>query len=318
MSGDQKHPIKVAANRSGLTSHVIRIWEKRYLAVTPERTETNRRLYTDEDIERLQLLHRLIKIGRSIGQIAQLSTDELRALCREDETASVVLPSPGRSALSGDFEPDDVLDACFQAIDEMDPARLQGALSRASVSLSRPLLLETVVTPLLERIGEYWSDGSLRVSHEHMATAIMRTFLGNMLSDTQMAVVAGQRIAISTLTGQLHELGALMAAVAAGIEGWCVFYLGPNLPTEEIAALVQRYEVSAVALSMVFIDDEGRVARELRKLREFLPGIPLIVGGRAVSSHRQLLQEHGTLVVDDLQHFRRRLAMLPEGRSAKA
>lgn len=311
MSSETKHPIKVAANRSGLTSHVIRIWEKRYGAVSPDRTGTNRRLYSDEDIERLQLLHRLIKSGRSIGQIAELSTTDLRDLCVEDETAAIVLPGPRRAAIGGAFEPQSAIEECLEAIDEMDSTRLQEALSRASVSLSRPVLLEAVIAPLLVRIGDAWSDGQLRVSHEHLASAVLRTFLGNMLSDTQAAPVGGQRIALCTLVGQLHELGAMMAAVAAGIEGWQVFYLGPNLPAEEIAATAQRHQISAVALSLVYVDEEGRVARELRKLRDFLPSTPLIIGGRAVATHRPLLQSFGALTVDDLQHFRRRLASLP-------
>lgn len=55
--------IKVVAQRTGLSAHLIRIWEKRYGAVEPERTETNRRLYSDEQIERLSLLRDITQNG---------------------------------------------------------------------------------------------------------------------------------------------------------------------------------------------------------------------------------------------------------------
>ena len=71
------HPIKVAVRRTGLSAHVIRVWEKRYGAVVPARTPTNRRLYSDEDIVRLQWLRQAVEAGQSIGRIAGLPTSEL-------------------------------------------------------------------------------------------------------------------------------------------------------------------------------------------------------------------------------------------------
>ena len=77
-----RHPIRVVARRTGLSTHLIRMWERRYGAVEPKRTDTNRRLYSDEDIERLTLLRRATLDGESIGQIAGLGTEELKALVR--------------------------------------------------------------------------------------------------------------------------------------------------------------------------------------------------------------------------------------------
>ena len=58
MENEKKYAMKVVTRRTGLTSHAIRVWEKRYNAVEPERTDTNRRLYSEADIERLIDLHR--------------------------------------------------------------------------------------------------------------------------------------------------------------------------------------------------------------------------------------------------------------------
>src|SRR6187455_2962557 len=75
-----QHSIKVAAKRCGLSTHVIRIWEKRYDAVSPNRTDSNRRLYCEDEIERLNLLRLATVAGHSIGNIARLSTDKLKTL----------------------------------------------------------------------------------------------------------------------------------------------------------------------------------------------------------------------------------------------
>jgi len=74
------YPIRIAAKRSGLTPHVIRAWEKRHQATEPKRTGTNRRLYSEEDVERLSLLRAAIGEGHRIGNIATLPSGELRRL----------------------------------------------------------------------------------------------------------------------------------------------------------------------------------------------------------------------------------------------
>ncbi|MBT8386872.1 MAG: MerR family transcriptional regulator, partial [Ignavibacteria bacterium] len=65
-----KYPIKVVSQMTGLSAFVIRAWEKRYDAVTPARTETNRRLYSEDDIEKLRLLNEAVNKGHNIGGIA--------------------------------------------------------------------------------------------------------------------------------------------------------------------------------------------------------------------------------------------------------
>src|SRR5208337_4479355 len=80
---DAHHAIKGVSRRTGLSAHVIRIWEKRYGAVTPARTGTNRRLYSEEQIERLSLLRDLTRAGDSIGMVAKLGTPALNKLAAE-------------------------------------------------------------------------------------------------------------------------------------------------------------------------------------------------------------------------------------------
>ena len=79
--------IRIASKRSGLSTHVIRVWEKRYGAVTPQRTGTNRRLYSGDEIERLTLLRLVTAAGHTISNVAQLSTPELRSLAETEASA---------------------------------------------------------------------------------------------------------------------------------------------------------------------------------------------------------------------------------------
>ena len=79
-----KHPIKVVAQRTGLSPHVIRAWERRYGVVSPARTEGNQRLYSTADIERLDLLRRATELGHNISHLAELPSLRLRRLLADE------------------------------------------------------------------------------------------------------------------------------------------------------------------------------------------------------------------------------------------
>ena len=103
--------IKVVIQRTGLSGHVIRIWEKRYDAVGPERTGTNRRLYSDEQIERLSLLRDITQNGHRIGHVAKLPTEKLRELSKQSR--GVKRPAP--RALTAAPDAPTYLDDCVAA-----------------------------------------------------------------------------------------------------------------------------------------------------------------------------------------------------------
>ena len=93
-SGIGEHPIQVVAQRTGLSPDVLRIWERRYAVVKPSRSATGRRLYSDRDVEHLLLLRRATLAGRSISQVADLDSEELRGLVEADEVAAARSPRP--------------------------------------------------------------------------------------------------------------------------------------------------------------------------------------------------------------------------------
>ncbi len=200
-----RHPIQVVARRTGLTPDLIRIWERRYRAVAPERSPTNRRLYSDEEIERFRLLRRCTLEGRRIGDVAHLPTDELRILAADDEAAAVRPEPSAPAAPSGPGKAEPHLAACLDTVQRMDAEELKLALATAAVSLSTPHLLEQLLMPLMTAIGDLWSTGSLRAAHEHMATAVVRSFMG-ALTAASRTERSGPAITVTTPVGQLHEL----------------------------------------------------------------------------------------------------------------
>jgi len=288
--------IKVVANRTGLSAHVIRIWEKRYGAVSPERTGTNRRLYSDEQIERLSLLRDITQAGHSIGHIAKLPTEKLRKLAIE----SLDTKRPAARAGRGGPAAPAFLEECIAAVKALDARALEGALKRGATELGAQGLLQRVVAPLARDVGELWREGSLTAAHEHFATAVIRVFLSQAAKPFAGADQAPVLV-VATPAGQLHELGALLVGAAAANLGWHVTYLGAGLPAAEIAGAARQSHAKAVALSLVYPEDDPRLATELTALRQALPpDVTLLVGGRAMAAYRDVLKQIGATLVEDL------------------
>ncbi|MDQ3137687.1 MAG: MerR family transcriptional regulator, partial [Gemmatimonadota bacterium] len=154
-----RHPVRVAANRTGLSTHVLRAWERRYGAVTPTRTDGGQRLYSDIDLERLTLLQALTAGGAPISQMAQLPIAELRRLAEAGRTAAAASArEPGA---------DEQRFLALRAMEALDSAGLRRVLERGAMSLGVPRLLDEVVSPLLIEIGEGWRAGRMTIAQEH-------------------------------------------------------------------------------------------------------------------------------------------------------
>ena len=290
------HSIKIVARRTGLSAHVIRIWEKRYGATEPDRTATNRRLYSEEQIERLSLLRDITQAGHSISNVAKLPLARLKALAAESGTTSQL-----NRATTADKS--SYLDECVAAVKALDSQALEDTLKRAATTLGAQGLLQRVVAPLAQTIGELWRDGSITAAHEHFASAVIRIFLGHAAKPFAGAENAPVLV-VATPTGQLHELGALLVGAAAANLGWHVTYLGASLPAAEIAGAAKQNRARAVALSIVYPEDDARLEGELKRLRELLPPeIVVLAGGRAMSAYRDTLENTGALLIKDLAHL---------------
>ena len=284
------HSINVVSARVGLTPDVIRVWERRYGAVKPERTATNRRLYSQDQIERLSLLRDVIQAGHSIGNVAALPTPTLRKLAVEKPAAT----------LGASMSP--FLDDGIAAVKKFDGPALDETLKRAAIDLGGQGVLQRVIAPLAQSIGDLWRDGTITAAHEHFASVVIRLFLGHAAKSFGGSEYS-PTIVVATPTGQIHELGALLAAAGAAHLGWRVCYLGAGLPAAEIAGAAAQSRARAVALSLVYPEDDENLPKELSRLREFLPQTPLLVGGRASAAYWDALEAVDALQMKDLPHF---------------
>jgi MerR family transcriptional regulator, light-induced transcriptional regulator len=310
--------IKVVARETGLSVHAIRVWEKRYGAVKPVRAGNNRRLYTEEDVERLRLLHEATLAGHAIGQIARASADELRQLVEQTGTSRP--PGEQSHAATSSTAAAQFIDAAIPVVERFDRRALLKLLDRAAVELGSPAVLQKFIAPLAERVGELWRAGDLTVAHEHFITHHVTEFLSTF-ARPYAEHNAQLHLVLTTFSGELHELGAIIVAAAARSHGWRTTYLGSSLPVEELVGVVQKLQPRAVGISVVVPPEDALFRRDLQRLRDLLPKqCVLLVGGRASPPYAELFEELKIIHVSKLEELYPvldRLQAKAEGRRRK-
>ncbi|HMB71394.1 MAG TPA: cobalamin B12-binding domain-containing protein [bacterium] len=303
---EPRHPIGVVSTRTGIPQDVLRAWERRYGTVVPSRSDTGRRLYSDADLRRLVALKRAVAIGRRIGDIAGLSIEELEDLILEDQSylpAAPVDPAPAADPELPDADPETLLREALESIQGLDADRLRAILSHAAVALSPPRLRNDLIAPLMRITGERWREGTFRIANEHLATAVVRSFVGALRAGFRVSPDA-PRLVVATLAGQRHELGALLATTAAAEVGWHPVYLGPDLPPEEIAAATRECGARVVALSLAYPASDPAVHQDLTRVGQLVsPRATLVVGGPAAASYAETTAASGGRTVADYASF---------------
>ncbi len=275
------YTIEIAAQMSGLTKNVIRAWELRYKALLPARTESNRRLYSDEDIKKLKLLNELTHKGFRIGTIANLTYEELKSL--NDS------PVKDQQSFSREnYNYNEFISKFIKLIKALDERKIRQNLDELKVRFPKKVLITEIILPLFQIIGEMWRDGRLRISHEHFATAIFKSFLLDM-KESELISEFAPNVIICTPFGQHHELAAAAIAVLATTIGLNSIYLGANVPSEEIASAAKQSNSKYVILSIIYPENDSLLLTNLKKLKSYLPETNILVGGNLKNDFKEIL-----------------------------
>lgn len=294
-----RHPIRVVAQRTGLTPATIRAWERRYGAVKPGRSDGGQRLYSDHDVDRLARLRELTDVGRPISMVAGLSDQAVTELLREDRAIA-----SERARAPEATEPSSLVERSYHCVEAMNQDELERVLWRGAMTLDGATFLDDVVAPLLTRVGEGWESGELNPGQEHMGSDVVDRILTRMTEPSRPA--EGASLVVATLPGERHRLGARLVSAAATVDGWKVTYLGDDLPVVDIVSAAERVSAVAVAISVVRKEEIERTTRDLSELRELLDSsIDVLVGGRGA----QLLDRHdlpaGISIFEGLEGLRK-------------
>ncbi|MBY0433434.1 MAG: MerR family transcriptional regulator, partial [Cyclobacteriaceae bacterium] len=207
-----KYSIKELEKLSGIKAHTIRIWEKRHRIILPERTDTNIRYYSDDDLKKIINISLLNNNGVKISKIANLSTDEL--------VKQVHVLSENKS------NTDIHIDQLVVAMIDMEEENFEKILAGLIIRYGFEKTIIEIVYPFLEKIGILWHTGNITPAQEHFISHLVRQKIIVAIDSLALAPKTSTRVVLFLPDEELHELGLLFHHYLVKKAGFRTYYLG--------------------------------------------------------------------------------------------
>lgn len=298
------HRINRVAKLTGLSRDVIRVWERRYGLLRPQRGVNRYRLYTDEDVALLRFIRAEMEQGQAIGELAATGRDKLlrrmRATTRFSEPP-VAAHQTAVADLAASLEP-------------LNRAAFERRLNDLLAVLPFGDALRHVLLPLQVRVGDLWHEGRISEAVEHYVTKQVQKRLFSMMGVLPVSD-EGKQVLVGCPPGEEHEVGAQAVAYLSAFHGCRTYYLGANVPVAALRRLCIDVRADLVLLSLVMRLPPGQVAGLARQLAEQLGGLcPVVVGGKGALEMREVFEAERIQVIDDYPELERRLLTRTAGR----
>ncbi len=253
--------MKAVLRLTGLTPDTLRAWERRYQAVTPKRSENGRRMYESSQVERLKLLARLVKSGRSISSVAKLSDAEL--ITQSVETTQTL----GKE-----------ISVLLKALDRFDLKKLQGHLSQILFEMSSRDFVYHLIPQVMTQVGLGVENGKLSISQEHALSEIfgnhLRKIYESLSPVSEISVEPKKTLLLASPEGDYHEFGLLMVAILCRKFGFETKYLGPNMPAMSLIEAAKQIKPHSIVLSISNLPKDIEKISPRQYLKEIDKNIP--------------------------------------------
>ncbi|TVZ27460.1 B12 binding protein [Gillisia sp. Hel_I_86] len=223
----QNFSIKDLEHLSGIKAHTIRIWEKRYNILTPDRTETNIRTYDLENLQKILNVTFLNGHGYKISRIAKLSDPEIGKMVKEvAATAS---------------EENRAINSFKVAMVNFDSNLFHNTYQNLLDSKSfREIFLEIFI-PLLNEIGFLWQTDTINPVHEHFLVGLIKQklYLNIAQLKTPEEYTDDYLYVLFLPENEIHDLGILYLNYELSFHRKKTIYLGPSMPLHDMRYLLE-------------------------------------------------------------------------------
>ena len=221
--------IKDLENLSGIKAHTIRIWEKRYNLLEPERTDTNIRHYSLESLQKLLNVSYLNKNGFKISKIAKLKSDEIPANVREIASRVNVEHH--------------AINAFKMSMLNFDQVLFYNTYMNLLEGNTFRDIFYDVFIPLLNELGLLWQTNTITPAHEHfLSVHIKQKILLNIEKLQNLEPKPITRTFVLYLPeNEIHDIGLLFVNYELRSRGYHTIFLGESVPMNSLSAVLEFF-----------------------------------------------------------------------------
>jgi len=288
------YSIKDLEKLSGIKAHTIRIWEQRYNLIEPQRSGTNIRSYSDDDLVKLMNTSLLNHHGYKISKIARMDPAQVTSLilALNNEVPSLATQTSN----------------LVKALIEVDESLFNQVFETSVQNIGFEETIEQLLFPFLENIGTLWLAGTIIPAQEH--------FISNLIRQKLIAAIDMVRLDPETIhprilfylpEGEFHEIGMLYYNYLARKANFEVIYLGSSMPFRDIVKMDTIRPFEIIFTSFVTSMGEGTLAKRIEKKRKAFPSKTFLVSGWQLKTEQPRLPKN-FLHISSASNFRKALS----------
>lgn len=265
------YKIKDLETLTGIKAHTIRIWEKRYGIIEPDRTETQIRSYTDEELALILKVSFLNKRGFKISKIARMSHAQIsNAVWDLKETDSE----------------DSSLEMLVLALLNLDEQLFKNTFQRLIDQYGLEKAFIDVILPFLKRIGVMWLVGTITPAQEHFISNLIRQKLIAAIDKIDCSEHTIENPVVLYLPEhEWHEISLLFYAYCIKFRGIPMVYLGQSLPYDSLVDCIHRMKPNALVTSWLTAVDPNFMRSYFKQLKEEFEEIAIFAGGYQIDQN---------------------------------
>lgn len=264
-----EYSIKDLEFLSGIKAHTLRIWEQRYKLLTPNRSDTNIRSYSEEDMKFLLNVSLLYNNGYKISKIAKMKPEEIgQEVINITET---------------NFEYNSQIKALTISMIELDENRFEKILSTNILQSGFEKTMLKLIYPFLKRIGILWQTGAVNPAQEH--------FISNLIRQKIIVAIDGQIVPSNDNAkqyllylpeGELHELSLLFANFVIKSRHNRVTYLGASVPLEDVKSVYDYHKPDYIFSIITSSKEQEDIQHYINQMSESFKDSTVLVTGLQV------------------------------------
>lgn len=260
-----KFTIKDLENLSGIKAHTIRIWEQRYSFLKPQRTATNIRYYSNQELKMLLNISLLNKYGFKISHINRMTNEELK-----EKTLTLS---------GGQAQQERIVNELIQHMVDLDLDAFEYVIDQFIVSRGIEKTITFIIFPFLERIGILWQTDHINPAQEHIITNIVRQKIIVGIENIITPLSLKSSVLLFMPENEHHELGLLFLQYLLKSRGVKTIYLGANVPLKDLEFVVTLKRPDYVYTHLTTVIREFNFDKFINTLKTKLPSTNILISG---------------------------------------
>lgn len=265
--------IKDLSNLSGIKAHTLRIWEQRYSFLKPNRTFTNIRYYSNEELKTILNIALLNKYGFKISHI--------------DKMTGVQINEKILSLNQSDAQQERFVNGLIQRMIDLEIESFEEMLSQNIAAKGIERTITQAIFPFMEKIGILWLTNHINPAQEHLVTNIIRQKLICGIENASSALQSEKKIMLFLPEGEYHELGLLFMYYLLKSRGVYVTYLGANVPLKDVEYLVNYKKPDYLYCHLTTVGQNFNFEKFLLNVTQKFKGIPVVISGLLTNTYEK-------------------------------